>query len=157
MWNYNLKKVKSQNAVLFSLFQSYVLIRLNYCVSNAKMHLTTYCQTVLSEGWVFFWVFFLGGGGLDGGKWHGNLWLTLTAGRKVKKLYFWLLMTFLGYLCSLFSGWPSHTVRGRKSPIPQHLDQGQHLRKRQEKFLLSIFLVTVIILRHSLYKGKIEK
>lgn len=69
----------------------------------------------------------------------GDLWLTLTAGRKVKKLYFWLLMTFLGYLCSLFSGWPSHTVRGRKSPMPQHLDHGQHLRNHT--FNLNIGLI----------------
>lgn len=58
--------------------------------------------------------------------------LSLTPGRKVKKLYFWLFMTFLGYLCSLFSGWPNHTVRGRKSPPPQHLDHGQHLNIQQQ-------------------------
>lgn len=64
----------------------------------------------------------------------------LTAGRKVKKLYFWLLMTFLGYFCSLFSGWPSHTVLGWKSPIPQHPDQGQHLRVGTRRFKSTLLL-----------------
>lgn len=75
-------------------------------------------------------------------RWRGDLWLTLTPGRKVKKLYFWLLMTFFGYRWSLFSGWPSHTVRGRKSPMPQQLDHGQHLKATREggKDMIYIFL-----------------
>lgn len=53
-----------------------------------------------------------------------------TPGRKVKKLYFWLLMTFRGYLWSLFSGCPNQTVRGLGSPPPQHLSHSQHLWER---------------------------
>lgn len=70
----------------------------------------------------------------------GEHLLGLTPGRKVKKLYFWLLMTFLGYRCSLFSGWPSHTVRGRYSPAPQHLDHGQHLKNTAALVSLSHLL-----------------
>lgn len=54
-----------------------------------------------------------------------------TPGRNVKKLYFWLLMTFRGYRWSLFSGCPNQTVRGLGSPPPQHLSHSQHLWERQ--------------------------
>ena len=53
-----------------------------------------------------------------------------TPGRKVKKLYFWLLMTFRGYRWSLFSGCPNQTVRGLGSPPPQHLSHSLHLWER---------------------------
>ena len=67
--------------------------------------------------------------------WHGKKKrifsrLVHTPGKKVKKLYFWLLMTFRGYLWSLFSGCPNQTVRGLGSPAPQHLSHSQHLWKR---------------------------
>lgn len=71
----------------------------------------------------------------------GEHLLCLTPGRKVKKLYFWLLMTFFGYRCSLFSGWPSHTVRGRNSPAPQHLDHGQHLKNTAALISAYLFIL----------------
>lgn len=56
--------------------------------------------------------------------------LQLTPGTKVKMLYFWFLMAFLGYFSSHFSGQPNHTVLAFSSFFLRHMwaRQSQQLR-----------------------------
>ncbi len=58
------------------------------------------------------------------------LFLQLTPGTKVKMLYFWFLMAFLGNFSSHFSGQPSQTVRAFSSFFLRHMwaRQSQQLR-----------------------------
>lgn len=57
---------------------------------------------------------------------------SLTPGIKVKMLYFWFLMAFLGYFSSHFSGHPSHTVRAFSSFFLRQMfmSQSEQLKRK---------------------------
>lgn len=59
----------------------------------------------------------------------------LTPGTKVKTLYFWFLIAFLGYFSSHFSGQPSHTVLAFNTFFLWHMwaRQSQQLTEKHEK------------------------
>lgn len=56
----------------------------------------------------------------------------LTPGIKVKMLYFWFFMAFLGYFSSHFSGHPSHTVRAFRSFFLRQMfmSQSEQLKRK---------------------------
>lgn len=81
----------------------------------------------------------------------------LTPGIKVKMLYFWFFMAFLGYFSSHFSGHPSHTVRAFRSFFLRQMfmSQSEQLkRKTIVYFKTKNVLYDITISKPGTLKGK---
>lgn len=63
---------------------------------------------------------------------HQKMFSGLTPGIKVKMLYFWFFMAFLGYFSSHFSGHPSHTVRAFRSFFLRQMFMSQSEQLKRE-------------------------